>query len=236
MYGSVLDRRVHSASQFSMKANMTAIERAFEIARSGQVTTVEAIRAQLKREGYERGWIVGRSLVSQLSDIINSARELMFRTALGIAAGNSSLLQTVTGTQTTTPAVYESQYLYLGIAVILTGIAVIFVTLTFTGFWLLGRAVSMSPLETAKAFNAPLLENADSNADVKALMTVVGERSVRYGAVSVDASGATYAAGKAGIQASTAYIPSENGGEQTRLEMADERIMQMPRKGWKFTG
>jgi hypothetical protein len=62
-----------------MKANMTAIERAFEIARSGQVTTVEAIRAQLKREGYERGWIVGRSLVSQLSDIINSARRLAAR-------------------------------------------------------------------------------------------------------------------------------------------------------------
>jgi hypothetical protein len=61
------------------------------------------------------------------------------------------------------------------------------------------RAVSMSPLETAKASNAPLLENADSKADVKALMTLVGQRSVRYGAVSINAPGATYAAGKEGI-------------------------------------
>jgi Protein of unknown function (DUF3176) len=209
----------------------------YELLTSGSTSTQYAITNVTTPEGdLDIGSSCALTFADPTMDIINSARELMFRTALGIAAGNSSLLQTVTGTQTTTPAVYESQYLYLGIAVILTGIAVIFVTLTFTGFWLLGRAVSMSPLETAKAFNAPLLENADSNADVKALMTVVGGRSVRYGAVSVDASGATYAAGKAEIQASTAYIPSENGGEQTRLEMADERIMQMPRKGWKFTG
>jgi hypothetical protein len=58
-----------------MKQNITAIERAFEIARSGQVTTVEAIRKQLKREGYEQGWLVGRGLVSQLRGIIDSTRD-----------------------------------------------------------------------------------------------------------------------------------------------------------------
>jgi hypothetical protein len=207
----------------------------YELLTSGSTSTQYAITNVTTPEG---DLDVGSSctLTFATMDIINSAREMMFRTALGIAAGNSSLLQTVAGTQTTTPAVYESQYLYLGISVALTRIAVFFVTLTSTGYWHLRRAVNTSPLETAKAFNAPLLENADSNADVKALMTVVGQRSVRYGAVSVNAPGATYAAGKEGIQASTAYIPSENDGGQTPLEMADERIMQMPRKGWKFTG
>ncbi|KAK5216845.1 hypothetical protein LTR72_010215 [Exophiala xenobiotica] len=169
------------------------------------------------------------------TDLIASARELMFRTALDIAAGNSSLIQSVSGVYT--PAVYESQYLYLVIAAILTGIAVFFVTLTFAGYSVLSRSVSMSPLEIAKAFNAPLLESADSNADVKSLMCVVGERSVRYGAVSLDGSldtGDTFAVGKNEMQARQAHVPSEIEGGQKRLEMADERLVQMPRKGWKF--
>jgi hypothetical protein len=123
--------------------------------------------------------------------------------------------------------------------VILTSIAVFFVTLTFDGYWTLGRNVSMSPLEIAKAFNAPLLESADSNADVKSLMRVVGERSVKYGAVSTDAAaaaGGTYGVGKEGVQARMGYGASEIDGGQIRLEMADEQLVQMPQKGWKFLG
>jgi hypothetical protein len=74
MYGSDLDGRVDQTPQFIMKSNMTAIERAFEIARSGRVTTVDAIRAQLKREGYEQGWVAGRALVSQLRGIIGATQ------------------------------------------------------------------------------------------------------------------------------------------------------------------
>jgi hypothetical protein len=203
----------------------------YELLTSGSISAQYAItNVTTPERDLDTGSSCTLTFADPTMDIINSARELMFRTALGVAAGNSSLLRTVAGTQTTTPVVYELRYLYIGIAVALTGIAVFFVTLTFTGYWHLGRAVSMSPRETAKAFNAPLLENADSNADVKALMTVVGKRSVRYGAVSINAPGDTYAAGKEGIHASTAYIQSENDGGQTRLEMAEERIVQMPRK------
>lgn len=52
-------------------------------------------------------------------------------------------------------------------------------------FWHVGRAASMSPLKTAKAFNAPLLRSHDSNASIDNLLTDVGERPVRYGAISV---------------------------------------------------
>jgi hypothetical protein len=54
--------------------NMTAIERAFELASSGHVTTLDDIRMQLKREGYEQGSVVGRALVSQLRGIIDATR------------------------------------------------------------------------------------------------------------------------------------------------------------------
>jgi hypothetical protein len=56
-----------------MKPKLTAIERAFELAGSGKVTTVEAIRLQSKREGYEQGGLVGKALVSQLRRIIARA-------------------------------------------------------------------------------------------------------------------------------------------------------------------
>jgi hypothetical protein len=211
----------------------------YELLTTGSTATQYAVTNVTTGDGLDIGSSCALTFTDPTMDLIASARELMFRTALGIAAGNSSLIQTVSGPQFTTPAVYESQYLYLGIAVILTGIAVFFVTLTFAGYSTLGRSVSMSPLETAKAFNAPLLESADSNADVETLMQVVGERSVRYGAVFIDAAtdtGGIYAVGKEGRQARTAYVVSEIDGGLTRLEMADERLVQMPRKGWKFFG
>jgi len=204
----------------------------YELLTTGSTATQYAVTNVGTGDGLDIGSSCALTFTDPTMDLIASARELMFRTALGIAAGNSSLIQTVSGSQFTTPAVYESQYLYLGIAVILTGIAVSFVTLTFAGYSTLGRNVSMSPLEIAKAFNAPLLESADSNADVKSLMRVVGERSVKYGAVSID----TYAVGKESTEARMAYGASEIDGEQTRLEMADERLVQMPWKGWKFLG
>lgn len=210
----------------------------YELLTTGSTATQYAVTNVATGDSLDIGSSCALTFTDPTMDLIASARELMFRTALGIATGNSSLTQTVSGSQFTTPAVYESQYLYLGIAVILTSIAVFFVTLTFAGYSTLGRSVSMSPLEIAKAFNAPLLEGVDSNADVKSLMRVVGERSVKYGAVSIDAAvdtAGTYAVRKEDTQARMAYVASDDGG-QTRLEMADERLVQMPRRGWKFLG
>lgn len=51
----------------------------------------------------------------------------------------------------------------------------------------MGRNMTMSPLEVAKAFNAPLLAAQDSNAEVKELVEKIGSRTVQYGAVSTTA-------------------------------------------------
>lgn len=93
----------------------------------------------------------GLSFADPTMDLLAAARDLMFRTALSAGARNSSFIQSVPGMQSNAPAVYHSQYLYLGIAVMLTSLAVFFTTLTFVGYSTLGRSVSMSPLETAKA-------------------------------------------------------------------------------------
>ena len=58
-----------------MERGVTAIERAFEIARSGTCTTVEDIRKQLRAEGYDRDQIFGRELLRQLRTLITEARD-----------------------------------------------------------------------------------------------------------------------------------------------------------------
>lgn len=57
-----------------MEANVSALERAFRLARSGQVTDVKDIKAQLKREGYDLGQITGTVLIRQLQRVIKAAR------------------------------------------------------------------------------------------------------------------------------------------------------------------
>ena len=57
-----------------MEANLSALERAFQLARSGQVTDVRDIKAQLKREGYDFGQITGSALIRQLQGVIKAAR------------------------------------------------------------------------------------------------------------------------------------------------------------------
>jgi hypothetical protein len=57
-----------------MEANLSALERAFRLARSGQVTDVKGIKVQLKREGYDLGQITGSVLVRQLQRVIRAAQ------------------------------------------------------------------------------------------------------------------------------------------------------------------
>lgn len=57
-----------------MDRNVTALERAFSLARSGGVADVSEIRLRLKREGYDDKVLSGSSLISQLRALIKVAR------------------------------------------------------------------------------------------------------------------------------------------------------------------
>lgn len=52
----------------------------------------------------------------------------------------------------------------------------------FLGWWHVGRTVSLSPIETAKAFGASGFRTRDSNAEGKAILKTIGRHGVRYGA------------------------------------------------------
>jgi hypothetical protein len=59
----------------SMEQRTTALERAFQLARSGRVAGLTDIITSLNREGYSANQIEGRLLKRQLADLIKTARK-----------------------------------------------------------------------------------------------------------------------------------------------------------------
>ena len=57
-----------------MEHRMTALERAFEMAKSGDYANVSDIKKQLNSEGYSSLQITGRTLSKQLDGLIKAAR------------------------------------------------------------------------------------------------------------------------------------------------------------------
>jgi hypothetical protein len=56
-----------------MDQNKTALERAFELAKSGTVKSVSELRARISREGYVAAQVEGAALGRQLRNLINKA-------------------------------------------------------------------------------------------------------------------------------------------------------------------
>jgi hypothetical protein len=56
-----------------MKPNVNSLERAFELARTGEFASVAQIRVRLHKEGYPTGLVVGKYLAAQLRQLMRSA-------------------------------------------------------------------------------------------------------------------------------------------------------------------
>jgi len=60
-----------------MKIGVHPVERAFQLARSGSVGTVEELKKVIDREGYNSRGIEGNVIRGQLRDLIKAARGLI---------------------------------------------------------------------------------------------------------------------------------------------------------------
>jgi len=158
--------------------------------------------------------------------ILNKTRELMFRKAL--ADANSSVIQAITVDVQMSTNVYHTEYAFLVIAAVITLLAMIFVSTTFHGYWELGRDVSMSPLEIAKAFNAPLLAMEDSNNNNKGLVNSLGHKAVRYGVISEPIEHASLS----GMKDNSTI--KQSGLKSAFLGIAERDAVQAPRAGQHF--
>lgn len=109
--------------------------------------------------------------------VLGAFNEIAFRTA--VAFSNSSFEQTVQGTQTRTFIKYTINTNFLAASLAVTFVSALAIVLLYHGFWLLGRSVTMSPLETAHAFQSPATTGADA---VKAddLAKIFEDKKVRY--------------------------------------------------------
>ncbi len=58
-----------------MDPNVTTLERAFQLARSGQCSTVDDIKQRLKAEGYPLAQLTGYALNKQLLALMREAQD-----------------------------------------------------------------------------------------------------------------------------------------------------------------
>jgi hypothetical protein len=63
-----------SAQEYGMDYRITALERAFQLARAGRIQAIGGIKAQLRREGYDDAAVEGPLLRSQLKKLMETAR------------------------------------------------------------------------------------------------------------------------------------------------------------------
>jgi hypothetical protein len=148
------------------------------------------------------------------NDMLGTARQLAFRVAIASAnISNATNSQTLTGTQDQQIVVYNSHYTFLGLALLFTLLSTFSVVPVFFGWWRLGRNVSLSPVEIAKAFDAQTLKGVDSNASARGLLKGVGRRQIKYGACS-----------------------STDGANEMKLVMTEPGMVHAPADGDIFSG
>lgn len=132
--------------------------------------------------------------------------------------------QMVNATQHLLQLTFESRYGYLAGALAVILVAVFSVVPLFYGWWELGRNVLLSPIEIAKASNAPLLLQVHSNRDINAMLEDVGDWRVHYGEDMVSGE--------------TRFSFSTDGKARKRiprrLEMDDPKWVLQPSAGERY--
>ena len=125
-----------------------------------------------------------RTIQDPTDYILRSMSEILFRVGFAAAQMDPPPMQAFEAKQVRMDLVYTSNLRFLAAAACIMLCAIVLVAGTHHQWWLVGRSVSLSPLEIAKAFDAPLLAvPGTSNTDVKAMLDVVGKMQVKYGGV-----------------------------------------------------
>jgi hypothetical protein len=109
--------------------------------------------------------------------VLNSLNQFMFRSAL--SSSNSSDVQSFTVQRTNPTLVYHSDHRYLVAALVFSLVALVAVLFLLWGYWEIGRYVSLSPIETAKAFQAQIMQDVQE-VSIDGILKEVGKLSVRF--------------------------------------------------------
>jgi hypothetical protein len=115
---------------------------------------------------------------------LNAMSEWLFRALISSSTPTDS--QTFSVRRTSLALIFLSDYEYLAVALVVMSIALLGVFFQLWGFWRLGRQVTMSPLELAKAFKAPIMQRASHTSAIDGILKVVGKTIVKYDGESFD--------------------------------------------------
>ncbi len=171
------------------------------------------------------------SFMNPMPDMLQAARDLSFRAAVG--AANASDSQKIAVSEIADEPHFHSDYLFLGLALLVTLLPVLLVATVFHGFWKIGRKVTLSPIEVAKAFDAPGLRSTDSNATARALVGEIGDRQVKYGGA---APGIYPGEASEDIAIDTEVSEEADRGARLRLVLRSPDHVISPQPGWRFIG
>jgi hypothetical protein len=128
--------------------------------------------------------------------------------------------QDVTMQQTSQVNVFSSDYRMLAASDVISFVLLALLLPAFVGFQELGRDVSLNPIETATAFDAPIFRDLGSNATMGQLASALGARRARLGEVT--GSGGRAGMGWTEYSGMDYQEPGATGrGEVRRLRIAD---------------
>ncbi|KAH8804411.1 hypothetical protein F5884DRAFT_406572 [Xylogone sp. PMI_703] len=151
------------------------------------------------------GALVNATFRDPTSDVLSGMREMMFRMALSAASDPENAGQWPAWNFTNTPpasyfgsptisqdtrslTIYKTNWGFAAFGISWVVLVLLMVLPNYWGFWLLGRRVSMSPLEIARAFEAPLLTKqaslAVSEESPEKIKHSMKSLVVRYGEVT----------------------------------------------------
>ncbi|KAJ9610455.1 hypothetical protein H2200_005232 [Cladophialophora chaetospira] len=121
-------------------------------------------------------------------DMIDGMREIAFRTGLQIGKNTSypNSVQQVQYTGQHQQTVYRTDHRFTVAAAAVSILGIAAVLPTFSGFTRLGRGMTLSPLEVAKAFNAPALQDVAGNLGVDAMLDDANRTKLQYGEMSYE--------------------------------------------------
>ena len=162
-------------------------------------------------------------------DIISTYNQMMFRGATIAASWSNtshliddgvSINQTVSAKTVTN--IFSSDFRWFAGAAIVQVATALLILPMFWGWWTLGGDLSMSPLNTALAFNSPVFKDVNSANGAKGVIKALGGMKVKFGVVAVS-------------EQTTISQSSPGGGcVGGRLGIAESQSVATPQNGMNF--
>ena len=154
----------------------------FQFAGAISATTLEGPLANQNIANATNAWTI--TFHDPMETMLDAMREIAFRASLQAGKDNVTVTdaqQSVLYTGHNTHTIYVTDTIYMVVGALVSLIGVVAVGATLYGWWQLGRNVSMSPLEIAKAFDAPLLRDMGSNVSHDQIPTCIKSQRIQYG-------------------------------------------------------